>query len=61
VTLFDGDGSRIPAAQYRIEFEERPGLFGTQHDYFRVTNVSGRPWRDARFVAETTQHSLASD
>jgi hypothetical protein len=55
VALLDTDGNRIPADQYRIEFEEQPGLFGTQHDYFRVINLSGKQWRDVRFVAETIE------
>ncbi len=52
VTLFDSDGRVIPNSQYSIEFEEKPGLFGTQYDYFRVTNLSGQTWQEVRFAAE---------
>jgi hypothetical protein len=55
VRLFDEHGVEIPAGQYRIQFEEQAGLFGTRYDYFRVTNVSGKRWRDVRFVAETIE------
>jgi hypothetical protein len=54
VTLLDGQGQEIPAAQYRLELEEQAGIFGTLYDYFRVTNLSGAAWRDVRFVAEAT-------
>ena len=53
LTLLDADGKEIPSGDYRLELEEKPGLFGTRYDYFRVTNTSGRTWRDVRFVAET--------
>jgi len=53
VTLYDDTGKEIPVADYLLEVEEKPGLFGTRYDYFRVTNRSGVPWRSARFVAET--------
>lgn len=53
VRLLDADGSEMPGRDYRLEFEETPGLFGTRYDYFRVTNTSGRTWRDVRFVAQT--------
>ena len=53
VTLLDSEEQELPAADYRIEMEESPGLFGTLYDYFRVTNLSGDTWRDVRFVAET--------
>jgi len=53
VTLFDGDDRLIPAADYRLEFEQQPGLFGTQYDFFRVTNASGRTWTNVSFVAES--------
>jgi len=53
VALFDSEDRLISAGEYVVEFEEKPGLFGTQYDYFRVTNRSGRTWRDVRFVAES--------
>ena len=52
VTLLDSEGRVIPAYHYTIEFEDKPGLFGTRYDYFRVTNLSGQVWQDVRFVAE---------
>jgi hypothetical protein len=52
VTLYDEEGKEIPASQYSIEVEEKPGLFGSLYDYFRVTNQSGATWRSVRFVAE---------
>jgi hypothetical protein len=52
VTLLSRDGVPVPPADYRAEFEEEPGLFGTQWDFFRVANRSGTEWRDVRFVAE---------
>jgi hypothetical protein len=55
VTLLDTEGSEIPASQYLVEMEEKPGLFGTAYDYFRVTNHSGAPWRSVRFVARTVR------
>ncbi len=55
VRLYDESGGEIPVSDYFVEFEERPGLFGTQYDYFRVTNRSGKPWRNVRFVAEAKQ------
>ena len=53
IALFDSEGGVIPADEYAVEFEETGGLFGTQYDFFRVTNRSGRAWRDVRFVAES--------
>jgi len=55
VSLFESAGEAIPSAQCLVEFEEEPGLFGTQYDYFRVTNRSGREWEGVRFVAETVE------
>jgi len=55
VTLLDTEGNEIPASQYLVEMEEKPGLFGTAYDYFRVTNPSGAPWRSVRFVARTVR------
>jgi hypothetical protein len=55
VSLFEAGGEAIPSAQYVVELAEEPGLFGTQYDYFRVTNRSGREWDDVRFVAETVE------
>jgi len=54
VVLFDSEGQIIPEGEYRVQFEEKPGLFGTQYDYFRVTNRSGHVWKDVRFIAEAT-------
>ena len=54
VTLFDPAGSPIPASDYTLELEEKPGLFGSQYDFFRVTNHSGRSWAGVTFVAEST-------
>jgi len=53
VALFDSEDRLIPPGEYAVEFEEKPGFFGTQYDYFRVTNRSGRTWHDVRFVAES--------
>ena len=53
VTLYDSAAREIPAANYRIEMEENPGLFGTRYDYLRLTNLSREAWHDVRFVAET--------
>jgi hypothetical protein len=55
VTLLDSEGAEIPASQYTLEMEEKPGLFGTRYDFFRVTNHSGANWRDVRFVADTSR------
>jgi hypothetical protein len=55
VKLLDERGVEIPPTKYEVELEERPGLFGTQYDFFRVTNRSGEAWRNVRFVAETTE------
>lgn len=55
VTLFEVGGGEIPPAEYEVEFEEKPGLFGTQYDYFRVTNRSGRAWNGVRFIAQTIE------
>ena len=55
VSLFEASGEAIPSSQYLVELEEAPGLFGTQYDYFRVTNRSGREWEGVRFVAETVE------
>jgi len=55
VELLTEAGATIPATDYRIEFEEEPGLFGTQWDFFRVVNRSGVEWRNVRFVAQTVQ------
>jgi hypothetical protein len=52
VTLFDAAGTLIPAGNYAIEYEEKPGMFGSQYDFFRVTNRSGRAWQGVTFVAE---------
>lgn len=52
VTLFDRDGSPISPEDYVVQFEEKPGLFGTHFDFFRVRNLSGRAWREVRFQAE---------
>lgn len=55
VTLLEASGEEIPSTQYAVEFEEKPGLFGTQYDYFRVTNDSGSTWEGVRFFAETVE------
>ena len=55
VTLFDDQGREIPSSQYVVELEERPGLFGSRDDFFRVTNHSGATWRNVRFVAEAAE------
>ncbi len=55
VTILDSQGVEIPAGKHRVEVEERPGIFGTQYDYFRVTNLSGETWRDVRFAAEVLE------
>jgi hypothetical protein len=52
VELFDAEGKGIPAADYSIELEEQPGLFGTHYDFFRVTNRSGVTWENVSFLAE---------
>jgi hypothetical protein len=53
VALFDADNSPIPTSNYAIEYEEKPGLFGSQYDFFRITNRSGRAWQGVTFVAES--------
>jgi len=55
VCLLNEQGQEIPPAQYGIELEEKPGLFGTRYDYFRVTNRSEQAWRNVRFIAETLE------
>ena len=55
VTLREADGAEIPSPQYQIEIEEKPGLFGTHYDYFRVTNISGGRWDGVRFLAEVIE------
>lgn len=52
VALLDSNGDPIPPEGYAIEYEETPGAFGTQYDYFRVTNRSGADWPNVKFVAE---------
>jgi hypothetical protein len=54
VKLFAG-GKEIPQSSYQVEYEESPGLFGTQYDFFRVTNRSGLEWRDVTFAAEAKE------
>jgi sugar lactone lactonase YvrE len=54
VKLLDAEGKDIPATDYAVEYEEKPGLYGTQWDFFRVSNRSRAQWRNVRFVAETT-------
>jgi hypothetical protein len=53
VVLFDAEDRLIPSSDYRMEVEDKPGLFGTQYDFFRVTNRSGGTWRGVTFVAES--------
>ncbi len=55
VALFGAGGEEIRPGQYEVELEEKPGLFGTQYDYFRVTNRSGQTWNGVRFLAETIE------
>jgi hypothetical protein len=52
VTLFEEDRP-IPESNYALEIETSPGVFGTCYDYFRVTNKSGRAWKNIRYLAET--------
>jgi hypothetical protein len=52
VKLLDADGKEIPSSDYTVEYEEKPGLFGSQWDFFRVTNRSRGEWRNVRWVAE---------
>jgi hypothetical protein len=47
------EGREIPAGDYTIEIESRPGPFGGPYDYFRVTNKSGHVWKGVRYSAET--------
>jgi len=47
------EGREIPAGDYTIEIESRPGPFGAPYDYFRVTNKSGHVWKGVRYSAET--------
>jgi len=54
VSLFDSEGKEIAPSQYTVEVEEKPGLFGSVYDFFRVINHSGATWTNVRFVAETT-------
>jgi hypothetical protein len=55
VKLVDAEGKEIPPTDYVVEYEEKPGLFGSQWDFFRVTNRSRAQWRNVRFVAEAAQ------
>jgi hypothetical protein len=55
VKLLDAAGTAIPAAEYTVEYEEKPGLFGSQYDFFRVTNHSGKAWQGVTFVAESVE------
>jgi len=55
VTLLDAAGSAIASTQYTVEYEENPGLFGSQYDFFRVTNHSGQTWQGVTFVAESAE------
>jgi hypothetical protein len=54
VSFTDADGAEIPASQYLLEVEEKPGLFGGSYDFFRVTNRSGHAWQSVRFLARAT-------
>jgi hypothetical protein len=54
VRLLDERGVEISPAEYEVELEEKPGLFGSRYDFFRVTNRSGGAWHNVRFVAEAT-------
>jgi hypothetical protein len=38
----------------------KPGLFGTQYDFFRVTNKSGAVWKDVTFTAEALAEEAGS-
>ncbi len=53
VSLFDAEGRLISPSDYERELEESPGLFGTQYDFFRVTNRSGDAWRGVTFVVKS--------
>ena len=55
VKLKSAQGQEIPASGYTVEYEETPGAFGTQYDYFRVTNRSGTDWEGVQFVAEAAE------
>ena len=59
VTLFDREGTEIPAGRYLLEVEDEPGLFGTVYDFFRVTNQSGEAWQDVRYVVEASGQRAA--
>jgi hypothetical protein len=52
ITLLE-KGEVIPPFDYEVEIETQPGPFGTQYDFFRVTNKSSRTWKGVRFIAET--------
>jgi hypothetical protein len=53
VMLLDAAGTPITPTDYTVEFEEKPGLFGSCYDFFRVTNRSGLTWTGVTFVAES--------
>ncbi len=53
--LLDAAGTPIAPTDYTVEFEEKPGLFGSCYDFFRVTNRSGRAWTGVTFVAESVE------
>ena len=53
VQFFDAQKQPLPDTDYRLDFEETPGLFGTRYDFFRVTNKSGKDWTAITFTATT--------
>jgi hypothetical protein len=55
VTLWE-ENRLVPASNFTLEIETAPGVFGTQYDFFRVTNKSGHTWKNIRFVAETASN-----
>ena len=52
LTLLEAGREMLPG-NYTVELESQPGPFGTQYDFFRVTNKSGHEWKNVRFVAES--------
>ncbi len=51
VKLLTAKGDPIPDTDYRLDFEEGTGLFGSHYDFFRVTNKSGQDWSGVTFSA----------
>jgi hypothetical protein len=45
------EGAVLPESDYGVEVESGPGAFGSGFDYVRLTNRSGKAWKEAEFEA----------